>query len=73
MTISLFLYTKARIISSVQYLTYTLYSFQNNEMIFFEQPTTSAALGLERGAQIRWVRDKWTVGSCLLKLSPFRN
>ena len=61
MTISLFLYTKARLISSVQYLTYTLYTFQHIEIYFSEQPTTSASLGLDRGAQIRRVREKWTV------------
>ena len=61
MTISLFLYSKARINNSVQYLTYTLYTFQHSEIIVLEQPTTSAALGLERGAQIWRVREKWTV------------
>ena len=61
MTISLFLYSKARINNSVQYLTYTLYTFQHGEIMFLEQPTTSAALGLEIGAQIRQVHEKWTV------------
>ena len=61
MTISLFLYSKARINNSVQYLTYTLYTFQHSEMMFLEQPTTSTALGLERGAKIRQVCEKWTV------------
>ena len=61
MTISLFLYSKARINNSVQYLTYTLCTFQHSEIFLLEQPTTSAALGLERGSQIRQVREKWTL------------
>ena len=61
MTISLFLYSKALINNLVQYFTYTLYAFQNSEIFFLEQPPTSAALGLERGAQIRRVPEKWTV------------
>ena len=61
MTNSLFLYSKARINNSVQYLTYTLYAFQHIEIIFLKQQATSAALGLERGAQIRRVQEKWTV------------
>ena len=52
MTISLFLYSKACINNSVQYLTYTLYAFRHSEK-HLEQPTTSAALVLDRGAQIR--------------------
>ena len=61
MIILLFLYSKARINNSVQYFTYILYTFQHSEIFFLEQPATSAALGLERGAQIRRVREKWTV------------
>ena len=61
MTISLFLYSKARINNSVKYFTDTLYTFQHSEIFFLEQPTMSAALGLDRGAQIQWVREKWTV------------
>ena len=53
MTISLFLYSNACINNSVQYLTYTLYTFQHSEILFLDQLTTSATLGLERGAQIR--------------------
>ena len=61
MNISLFLYSKARINNSVQYLTHTFYTYQHSEIFFLEQPTTSAALGLERGDQTRRVRDKWTL------------
>ena len=61
MTISLFLCSKARINNSLQYFTYTLYTFQHSEIMFLEKPTTSANLGLDRGAQIRRVREKWTV------------
>ena len=35
MTISLFLYSKVRINNSVQYFTYTLYTFHHSEISFF--------------------------------------